>query len=302
MNKLKISIIIPTFNREKFIDKTLSSVFSTNDDNIEVIVVDNASTDNTLKKINNYCEDPRLKILVNEYNRERSYSRNLGMKHATGDFIAFLDSDDFISPKIFDIFRDFQKNNTKPNIFFSNYNIVDDNYELIKKKFINCTECDKIKISEYNYLSNISVFFHKKIINHITWDESPDLIGVEDYDFILRAIASLGPAIKFSNLFLASVCEHKNRTVNVDNIISCIKRYECFASKVKNHRSYFDYSVKLKKYIISNMEIYTALICCIINNRIYSIRFIYKAFVNRFFIIFDKRFLYVLIRIIKIPL
>ena len=55
MNKLKISIVIPTFNREKFIDKTLSSIFSINDDNIEVIVVDNASTDNTLKKIKNYC-------------------------------------------------------------------------------------------------------------------------------------------------------------------------------------------------------------------------------------------------------
>ena len=159
MNKLKISIIIPTFNREKFIDKTLSSILSINDDNIEVIVVDNASTDNTLKKINNYYADPRLKILINKYNRERSYSRNLGMKHATGDFITFLDSDDFITPEIFDIFRDFQKNNTKPNIFFSNYNIVDDNYELIKIKFIDCNECDKIKISESNYLSNISVFF-----------------------------------------------------------------------------------------------------------------------------------------------
>ena len=67
MNKLLVSVIIPAYNTEAYIAKAISSVLSQTLTNIEVVVVDDASTDNTRKVIEQFC-DPRLKILCNQHN------------------------------------------------------------------------------------------------------------------------------------------------------------------------------------------------------------------------------------------
>ena len=106
MDKFKISVIIPTYNRENFIEKCIESVLSSNDENIEIIIVDNASTDNTNLKIQKY-KNPCIKIFTNNTNLERSYSRNLGFIKSTGKFVTLLDSDDVLDKNIFKEFRNF---------------------------------------------------------------------------------------------------------------------------------------------------------------------------------------------------
>ena len=68
-------------------------------------------------------------------------------------------------------------------------------------------------------------FFKKSITENITFDENPKIIGIEDYDFNLRAIFLYGNAKKFSNNFLGTVTDHSTRSVNIDNIEKAEQRF-----------------------------------------------------------------------------
>jgi glycosyltransferase involved in cell wall biosynthesis len=88
-----ISVVIPALNREKSITYCLNSVLAQTYENIEVIVVDDCSTDSTVAVVKS-CTDPRIRCIVLERNAGAQAARNRGIKEATGDWIAFQDSDD----------------------------------------------------------------------------------------------------------------------------------------------------------------------------------------------------------------
>ena len=93
----KISIVIPAYNSENFIKQAITSALRQSYNNIEVIVVDDGSTDNTVKVVNSITDD-RLKLLENQQNRGVSYSRNRAIEEASGMWIALLDADDWYAP------------------------------------------------------------------------------------------------------------------------------------------------------------------------------------------------------------
>ncbi len=89
----KISIIIPTYNCVEYLPKAVESVFSQTHQDIEVIVVDDNSTDNTSSYLNS-ISDSRMQIITTS-GLGASGARNLGINRASGDYIAFLDADDY---------------------------------------------------------------------------------------------------------------------------------------------------------------------------------------------------------------
>lgn len=96
--KDKVSIVIPTFNREKLIIGCLNSIIKQTYNNIEIIIVDDGSTDNTESVIENYINSNNqfnIKYFKQKNNGAPS-ARNLGLKQSTGDYIVFFDSDDFM--------------------------------------------------------------------------------------------------------------------------------------------------------------------------------------------------------------
>lgn len=99
-----ISVIVPTFNVEGYIHVCLNSVLNQTYTDFEIICIDDCSDDNTLKILSYFSKkDYRVKILKNEHNRGPGYSRNRGLNEASGDYIFFLDSDDWISPNTFEV-------------------------------------------------------------------------------------------------------------------------------------------------------------------------------------------------------
>lgn len=88
-----INVIIPTYNGEKTIKRAIESVLNQNGNwNIEILVCDDCSTDRTLEIAESY---PNVKVFVNPYHTGGpNKGRNIGIKNATGDYIAFLDQDD----------------------------------------------------------------------------------------------------------------------------------------------------------------------------------------------------------------
>lgn len=96
MEEIKISVIIPAYNVEKYINRCLESIISQTLKDIEIIVVNDGSTDSTLKKIAVFMEkDKRIK-LINKCNEGVSSARNEGIKKSKGNYIFYVDGDDFI--------------------------------------------------------------------------------------------------------------------------------------------------------------------------------------------------------------
>jgi glycosyltransferase involved in cell wall biosynthesis len=93
---MRISAIIPAYNSEKFIGQALDSIYRQTFPVYEVICIDDASTDKTVAYLEEHY--PKVRIVVNPTNRGPAYSRNVGISLATGDVLAFLDSDDFWMP------------------------------------------------------------------------------------------------------------------------------------------------------------------------------------------------------------
>ncbi|MFZ0847075.1 MAG: glycosyltransferase family A protein [Pseudolabrys sp.] len=96
MTDPKVSVLIPAFNAEKFIGDTLKSVFRQTWKNIEIIVVNDGSTDGTAAVVKRLARTNLT--LIEQENRGQTAALNKGLKHATGDFVQYLDADDLIDP------------------------------------------------------------------------------------------------------------------------------------------------------------------------------------------------------------
>lgn len=96
---MKISIVIAAYNVEKYIDRCINSMLAQSYSEIEIIIVNDKSTDATRHICERFCEkDKRIKLINKNQNEGLSAARNDGIDIATGDFITFVDGDDFIEP------------------------------------------------------------------------------------------------------------------------------------------------------------------------------------------------------------
>lgn len=93
MNNDLISIIVPVYNAERFLDDTINTVLNQTYSNFELILINDCSTDNSVDIIKNY-KDKRIKLINNKVNSKAAITRNNGIKKAKGRYICFLDSDD----------------------------------------------------------------------------------------------------------------------------------------------------------------------------------------------------------------
>ena len=90
---IKVSVIMPVYNDELFIKETILSVLNQTHSNIELLIVDDCSSDKSIEIIKSF-NDKRIKLFKNIENKGAAYSRNLAIANATGDYVAFLDGDD----------------------------------------------------------------------------------------------------------------------------------------------------------------------------------------------------------------
>ena len=157
-----ISIIIPVYNCEDYLYVCLKSVLKQTYSEFEVICVNDCSTDSSLEILDYFAKiDDRIKIFNNEKNRGSSYSRNIGLKHAKGDYIFFLDSDDWIS---FSTLKELSKNaksNDSDLVFYKLARFNDRKFILTQPAFDLSSYFDK------NIDFNNFTFTYKDIKYHV---------------------------------------------------------------------------------------------------------------------------------------
>ena len=131
-----LSIIIPVYNVDKYLNECLDSILVQNNKDIEIILIDDGSTDNSAKICQKYEQlYSNIKYIQNK-NHGVSYTRNCGIKHSTGKYILFVDSDDKISVHGLDILREKIKTNQDLYIYSYKqfYKNMDKNYIFTSKK------------------------------------------------------------------------------------------------------------------------------------------------------------------------
>lgn len=104
----KISVIVPVYNSSEFLRTCLDSLVSQTLKDLEIIVIDDCSTDNSLSILNEYAQKyPQIRVFHNQQNLGQGATRNRGIKLSTGEYIGFVDSDDYINPRMFeDMYRE----------------------------------------------------------------------------------------------------------------------------------------------------------------------------------------------------
>lgn len=127
MNVPVFSIIIPVYNVEKYISECLNSVYSQEFEAFEVIAIDDGSADNSGNILDKYKADFHDKTtVIHQANQGQSAARNLGIQKATGDYILFIDSDDWIEPKTLQILYEKIKENSYDMLGFNNQKVYED--------------------------------------------------------------------------------------------------------------------------------------------------------------------------------
>ena len=192
----KISVIIPTYNRENLIGKAITSALNQTYKNLEVLIIDDGSTDNT-KEIIDKFSDKRVKYIKLKENLGGSNARNIGIKMATGKFISFQDSDDIFYPNKLE----FQINNLinkksvldfcKIKVIFNSslQYIIPQEYQ--ENNIIQGNIFSEL-IKNGNFISTQSILIKKNFITKYYFDIN--MPRLQDYELILRMI----PKVKIS--------------------------------------------------------------------------------------------------------
>lgn len=245
----KISIIIPVFNASKTIDLCLKSIISQTYKNIEIIIIDDGSTDNTESIINNYAKiDDRIK-LIKQKNSGVSTARNNGVMNANGSYIMFVDCDDWLEnnmvEKMYMSLIENEVDVVRCNYFDDKLNgtTIGKMYNLSGKKIMK-KEYNEYKVLEHFLLAEkpiknlVMLLLIKKssLINNVSFHK--DLYMMEDVYYYLELFNNIS-SIFFLDVPLYHYCE------NGKSVTNSPEKYE------KNIFGILDTNKKIRDYLYS---------------------------------------------------
>ncbi len=266
----KISVIVPIYNSEKTLRKCIESIISQTYSNIEIILVNDGSQDSSLDIMKEYNEKDSRIIIINQENKGLSGARNTGIKNATGDYITFIDSDDYIEKDMLkntiDIFKkydcDVVRNNYKLAYKDGSVKFKDELQEE-KNKLVDITKhkediIKKVilgKIQSYSTLLTVKKEILKN--NKLLFDE--DVLYMEDIVFLFRLLGTI------KNMFFVNEPKYYYYQSNSNSLTKNTKSY------IKNMNNILIMRQRLEDILIEN-----------INNADEYIKMINATYINAF--------------------
>ncbi|MDF9799668.1 glycosyltransferase involved in cell wall biosynthesis [Catalinimonas alkaloidigena] len=238
MKLIKISIVTPSFNQAEYIEEAIQSILNQNYPNFEHIIVDNCSTDGTIKILNKY---PHLKY-ISEPDEGQSDAINKGFKRATGDVIGWLNADDYYYPDTFAKVNE-QFANNKVDAIYSNVKFVNAEGKMIRSLRSHIP----VRWMGYflTFIQSTSFFFRRRIIEDNNLLDK-DLFQCMDRDFFVRLLYR-GYKFKFVNAYFAAFRWHQsNKSVSKSYSETSIKEHFYIINK---NTSYSIESSRLNKFI-----------------------------------------------------
>lgn len=258
----KVSIIMPAYNAENYINDAINSVVAQTYGDWELIVVDDGSIDSTSKLVNNWLlKDKRIQYFYQE-NGKQGKARNLAISKSKGEYLAFLDADDLWMPQKLEIqIKEIQEKNVdlvfSDSYFFYNNEINDTSKKMDIGVGIFYTQ-DSVKLFlEGNRIPILTVFVKKDIVLGVGgFSESLIIQDVEDYHLWLKLLMS-NSVFYSSDHVLAKYRIHSNSVTSNDklvlNKIPCVfydltRLYPIYKNQIIQ-----ELKIKFKSFYIQNL-------------------------------------------------
>lgn len=186
-----VSIVMPAYNASAFIAESIFSVQEQTFDSWELLIIDDASTDNTLNIIKDFAQrDHRIIVHSLPVNQGAGFARNIGIKASKGNYISFLDADDLWKPHKVRTQLDFMKKNGVA-VSFSSYELMEENGTSLNQKVQALEELSFSKLLRANYVGNLTGMYCSGEIGKIY---SPPIRKRQDWGLWLKAVEKAGIA------------------------------------------------------------------------------------------------------------
>lgn len=243
---MKVSIIIPTFKRANILPRAIDSVLNQTYKNIEIIVVSDGIDNPTNIVMKKYTSNSKVNYFFYKNNMGGNYARNFGIQNATGEYIAFLDDDDFWDEtKLEKQMKHFYDEKIGLVYCGKEHQYLDENISYISSalKRGNLSE----EIFEKNYIGSTScVVIRKNIIDKVGYFDE-NLLSLQDYDLWIRICQETLVGAVNEPLLL-----YRNKSANNQISVNINKRIKSFAILMEKYENYFKYNNNIKKKFVKN--------------------------------------------------
>ncbi|WP_245777366.1 glycosyltransferase [Marinobacter pelagius] len=188
--KAKVSVLIPAFNRKNYIGETIESVLSQSYPNIELIVVDDGSTDGTFEILEEYSDQKKLTLLTHpgRENRGQSAALNLGLEEASGEFVAILDSDDLFMPDKIALQVDYLQNNPDVGLVYGMGEAIDEKgnwlYDIHSPEHVERNDPNEVLLDCY-FLLPQNALVRREVFDRVGFFEE-GFRAAQDHDMLIR--------------------------------------------------------------------------------------------------------------------
>lgn len=226
-----VSIIMPAYNSEKYIEESIRSIQAQTYTNWQLLIVDDCSADQTVEIVNKMCKDERITLLQNKQNSGAAISRNYGLREAKGKWIAFLDADDVWLPEKLQKQLQFMTENDY-KFSYTDYRIrLNGEW----KPYINTgpNVVTKRKLYNYCYFSTITVIYDREFVGLV---QVADLKKNNDYAMWFKVIEKT-PCYRFP-LCLSYYYKH-DCSISSGSKVKLIKHHYIMYRKALNMNKFF---------------------------------------------------------------
>lgn len=220
------TIVIPTYNRAGFIEKTIRSVLAQDYSKFEILIVDDGSKDNTSEVVDS-IKDHRIRYYRKE-NGERGAARNFGCCLAKGEYVNFIDSDDLIYHNHLSSAVAVITRRNRPPVFHLGYDVKTAEGKLIQT--VGRIRNVNAELLHGNVLSCNGVFIEHSVLIQNPFNEDRELASLEDWELWLRLSARFG--ILHEAVVTSTVIQHNERSVMTGSIGKIEKKVERFTHYV----------------------------------------------------------------------
>jgi glycosyltransferase involved in cell wall biosynthesis len=247
MNMPLVSVVMPVYNCEKYLKDAIDSVLAQTYKNIELLIVNDGSTDSSKKIILSY-KDPRIRFFENESNSGIVYTRNKGLDYASGEYVATLDSDDIALPERIEKQVDFLEKNRDYAMCGTFYDTIDSNGKFLKKiKFPTSNKDITTFLVLGNCFCNSTIMARTQLAKDLKYTPGYDI--VEDYELWYR----MSRRAKIANLPFCGTLYRVHA-----NSISVAKMNDMFARVKKiNNRILADLNLE---FSAEELEVHSSLL------------------------------------------
>lgn len=233
------SIIIPTYNRGHLLKKTVETVLSQSFPDFELLVVDDGSTDNTNEVMNDIIATSKASIrYIKQVNNERAAARNNGLKHASGSYVLFFDSDDTLYNNHLQVAHDYIIKNNQPEFIHLRYDVKNEAGQITEEGPVFTAPPNK-QLIKGNFLSCNGVFLRKDIALANRFNENRKLSAMEDWELWLR-LGALFP-IHYVNTITSSIINHDERSVVITKKEALVERADLLVSLITGNPTVMNY-------------------------------------------------------------